>query len=106
MRVLLDECVPKRLRRELPGHTVRTVVEMGWSGVKNGALLRLATADFDCFITVDRNLQFQQKFVGLKIGVVILHAQGNDLNSLQPLMPKVRSVLEQFTPGQVVNVRV
>jgi predicted nuclease of predicted toxin-antitoxin system len=105
MRVLLDECVPKRLRQELPGHTVQTVVEMGWSGVKNGALLGLATAEFDCFLTVDRNLQFQQNIVGLKIGVVILHAQGNDLSSLRPLMPKVRSVLDQLTPGQVINVR-
>jgi len=105
MRVLLDECVPKRLRQELPGHTVQTVGEMGWSGVKNGVLLGLATAEFDCFLTVDRNLQFQQNVVGLTIGVVILHAQGNDLSSLQPLMPNVRSVLDQLTPGQVVNVR-
>jgi predicted nuclease of predicted toxin-antitoxin system len=105
MRVLLDECVPKRLRQELPGHTVKTVVEMGWSGVKNGALLQLATADFDCFLTVDRNLQFQQNVVGLKIGVIILHAQGNDLASLQPLMQKVRTSLEQLTPGQVVSIR-
>ena len=105
MRVLLDECVPKRLRQELPGHTVQTVVEKGWSGVKNGALLQLATADFDCFLTVDRNLQFQQNVVGLKIGVVILHAQGNDLASLKPLMQKVRTALEKLMPGQVVTIR-
>jgi len=79
MRVLLDECVPKRVRQELPGHAVKTVVEMGWSGVKNGELLRRAAVDFDCFLTVDRNLQFQQNVVGLKIGVVVVHAQGNDI---------------------------
>jgi predicted nuclease of predicted toxin-antitoxin system len=106
MRVLLDECVPKRLRKELPGHTVHTVVEKGWSGVRNGALLQLATADFDCFLTVDRNLQFQQHVAGLKIGVVILHASRNDFASLQPLMPQVRSILERLAPGQVINVRV
>lgn len=106
MRALLDECVPTRLRHELPGHAVLTVVEMVWSGVKNGAFLRLATANFDCFLTVDRNLQFQQNVVELKIGVVILHAQRNDFASLRPLMPKVRSALAQLTPDQVVNVRV
>lgn len=105
MRVLLDECVPKRLRQELPGHTVQTVVEMSWSGVRNGALLQLAMAEFDCSLTVDRNLQFQQNVVGLKIGVVVLHARGNELSSLRPLMPKFRSVLDRLTPGQVVNIR-
>ena len=42
MRVLLDECVPNGLRRELPGHDVRTVPEMGWAAKENGELLALA----------------------------------------------------------------
>jgi hypothetical protein len=54
MRVLLDECVPERLRAELTGHAVRTVAEMGWSGIKNGQLLQRAATEFDCFLTVDR----------------------------------------------------
>ena len=56
MRLLLDESVPAKLRRALPNHAVRTAVEMGWSGVKNGKLLALASAEFDAFITVDKNL--------------------------------------------------
>jgi predicted nuclease of predicted toxin-antitoxin system len=64
MRLLLDESVPRRLRRALPAHTVKTAVEtaveMGWSGVKNGALLALAAAEVEAFITVDRNLPYQQ----------------------------------------------
>ena len=56
MRLLLDESVPRRLRRALPAHTVKTAVEVGWSGVKNGALLTMAAAEFDAFITVDKNL--------------------------------------------------
>jgi hypothetical protein len=54
VRVLLDECVPRKLRRELPGHEVKTVAEMGWSCAKNSALLRLAAAEFDVFLTVDQ----------------------------------------------------
>jgi predicted nuclease of predicted toxin-antitoxin system len=64
MRVLLDECVPRALRDELPGHEVRTVAEYGWAGVKNGELLRLAANSFDVLLTVDRNLEYQQNFVG------------------------------------------
>ena len=89
----------------MPGHSVKTVVEMGWSGVKNGELLRRAAADFDCFLTVDRNLQFQQNVVGLKIAVVVVHARENDFASLRPLMREVQAALVRLKPGQVVDVK-
>lgn len=57
MRVLLDECVPRQLRRELPGHDVRTVQEMGWTGTENGALLHLANGRFDVLLTVDQRIE-------------------------------------------------
>ena len=60
MRLLLDECVPARLQRALPSHQVSTVTQEGWSGFKNGKLLALAAARFDVFITVDKNLPYQQ----------------------------------------------
>ena len=72
MRLLLDESVPRRLGRHLPGHDVKTVVEMGWGGVKNGVLLALAAKDFDAFITVDRNLPYQQNLAALPVSVVVL----------------------------------
>ena len=58
MRILLDECLPKRLKRDLVGHHARTVPEMGWASKTNGELLALAEAGFDVFLTVDRNLSF------------------------------------------------
>jgi hypothetical protein len=58
MRLLLVECMPKRLKLELPGHDVQTVQEMGWPGIKNGVLLRLAAAQFDAFLTVDQGLEY------------------------------------------------
>ena len=61
MRLLLDECVPKRLKRELPTHEAKTVQDMGWAGVKNGALLALADAQFDAFPTVAQGIEYQQK---------------------------------------------
>ena len=60
MRLLLDESVPRRLKKSLPNHTVQTTVEMGWGGIKNGELLRRAASVFDAFITVDKNLPYQQ----------------------------------------------
>ena len=60
MRVLLDECVPRALRDDIPGHEVKTVAEVGWAGVKNGELLRLAAGQFDLLLTVDRSLEYQQ----------------------------------------------
>ncbi len=62
MRVLLDECVPRALRRELPGHQVKTVAEAGWAGVKNGELLQLAAREFDLVATVDGNLEISAEF--------------------------------------------
>ena len=57
MRLLLDECVPKRLKRELQGHEIQTVPEAGWASVKNGALLRVADGLFEVFLTVDQGIQ-------------------------------------------------
>jgi predicted nuclease of predicted toxin-antitoxin system len=86
MRVLLDECVPKRLSTELTAHAVRTVAEMGGSGIKNGELLQRAAAEFDCFLTVDRNLQFQQRIDALPLAVLVMQAVDNRLETLRPLM--------------------
>jgi hypothetical protein len=85
MRVLLDECVPKRLSTELTAHAVR-VAEMGGSGIKNGRLLQRAAAEFDCFLTVDRNLQFQQRIDALPLAVLVMQAVDNRLETLRPLM--------------------
>ena len=104
MRVLLDECVPRRLSRELPGHDVRTVAEMGWSGTRNTALLRLAAAEFNVFLTVDQGIPYQQNFPGLDLAVVIVRARSNDISNLRPRMPDVLRVLETIQPGQVVYV--
>ena len=104
MRVLLDECVPRSLRKELPGHEVKTVAEAGWAGVRNGALLQLAAMEFDVLLTVDRNLQYQQNFTGVSIAVVVIHAQSNDIVLLRPLMPAVLDAIFKAKSGAVTHV--
>ena len=94
MRVLLDECVPRGLRVELPGHEVKTVAEAGWAGAKNGTLLQLAATQFDVLLTVDRNLEYQQSFLGLTIAVIVVDVPSNDIAVLRPLMPAVQSAAQ------------
>ena len=93
MRVLLDELIPRQLARELPGHEVRTVSEMGWAGKKNGALLALIPeAGFEVLVTTDQNLEYQQNLQRAGIPVIVFVALRNTLQSLLPLMPGVRFV--------------
>ena len=104
MRILLDECLPNRLKRDLVGHEAKSVPEMGWAGKTNGALLTLAQVDFDVFLTVDRNLSFQQDVNKFSIAVVVLVAKSNKHSALQPLITEVLSVLPALAPGQVVRL--
>jgi len=104
MRVLFDECFPRALRAEFPGHDIKTVKESGWAGVKNGELLRLAAGQFDVLLTVDRNLEYQQNFFGLTLAVTVVDAPSNDVDALRPLMPAVREALPKALPGTVSHV--
>jgi uncharacterized protein DUF5615 len=72
VRVLLDECLPRRLKHDLVGHDARSVPEMRWTSKRNGELLALAAAEFDVFLTVDRNLSYQQDVSAFDIAVVVL----------------------------------
>lgn len=100
MKLLLDECIDRRLARELPGHFVRTVPQMGWATIKNGCLLRLAEKQFDVFITVDRNLSFQQPLPRFSVAVVVLRAKSNRLEDLKPLAPRILAALPALKPGK------
>ena len=104
MKLLLDECIDQRLAKDLGGHDVRTVPQMGWAGIKNGALLTLAEREFDVFITVDRNLSFQQNLPKFNIAVLVLHASSNRLDDLKPLAPKILATLPTLNKGVAEHV--
>jgi len=104
MRVLLDESLPRRLARLIPGHDVRTVKQMGWAGMRNGPLLRLASQEFNVFVTADQNLGFQQNLADLPIAVIVLAAATNRLESLRPLLPDLLTVLPAAKPGQLLRI--
>ena len=104
MRILLDESLPRRLAHELPGHEAQTVQSRGWAGLKNGELLRVASADFQALLTGDQNLEYQQNIADFAIAVIVLLAVNNRIESLRPLIPEVLKVLATIQPGQLVRV--
>ncbi len=104
MKLLLDECIDRRLAKDLGEHDVKTVPQMGWAGIKNGALLALAEKDFDVFITVDRNLAFQQNLPRFNIAVLVLHTTSNRLADLKPLAPKILSTLPTLIRGEAKHI--
>ena len=106
MRVLLDECIDWRLSRSITGHDIKTAHQMGWASVKNGELLAQAAEHFDVFVTVDRNLSFQQSLTSFPIAVVILHAKTNRLADLLPLVPALLSALESAQPGTATHLEI
>lgn len=106
MRNLLDECVPSRLRRELSGHDVRTVPEMGWAAKETGQLLALAASAFDVFMTADQKLSYQQNVAKLDIAVIVLVARRTKIEFLRPLMPDVQQALTEIRSGEVRRIGV
>jgi hypothetical protein len=105
MRLLLDECVPRPLKRDLVGHEVLHVVDMGWSSKRNGELLTLMVAErFDPLLTVDQNIEFQQNVRASGIGVLVVLARTNRLKELRPLVPRMLDALTKLTPGELIKV--
>jgi predicted nuclease of predicted toxin-antitoxin system len=104
LKILLDECVDRRFRRALPEHEVLTVQEMGWSGMKNGELLHSAQAAFQVFITVDRNLYFQQNLRASSLAVFILCAKSNRLVDLMALAEPLMEAIESSQLGKVTEI--
>jgi predicted nuclease of predicted toxin-antitoxin system len=105
MRVLLDECLPRRLSRLLARHHVSTVPDKGWSGMKNGELLSLAEAQFDVFVTADQNLTYQQSLSGRSIAIIVLVAASNRFDALTPLIPRLEEALGEVQPGDLRWIR-
>ena len=104
MRVLLDECIDARLAASLKAVEVPTVAEQGWAGISNGRLLALAAVEFDVFVTVDRNLPFQQHLPKFAIAVILLRAKSNRLADLEAPVPELIATLVTAKSGVVTPI--
>jgi predicted nuclease of predicted toxin-antitoxin system len=103
MRVLLDACVPRPLRRFLPDHSVKAAPEMGWGQLKNGDLLKAAEQQFDVFVTADKNLKRQQNLLAVRIAILIVPT--NNWPTLRQMGPQVAVALANIKPGEYVELQ-
>lgn len=105
MRVLLDENLPRKLKWSLEAEAL-TVPERGWGGIKNGKLLRLAAAEFDVLLTMDRGIEYQHNLTGIDLCLIVLSAVSNDIDDLSPLVPAINEALRKAETGLVLRVAV
>lgn len=108
MRILLDENFPVDFAKLLVGNEVTTIYvhNLGWSGIKNGELLRRADSVCEVFVTLDRNLEFQQNIKMLPFGVVIVCVHSNRIADLAPYIASILEAANHVRPGQIEKVRV
>ncbi len=104
MRILLDENLDWRLRRDLPGRTVESVPLIGWAGLKNGDLLTKAQEEFDVLVTMDGSMVHQRNLARYRIAVIALRAASNRLADTRPLMPDVLAALPSTKPGTLTRI--
>lgn len=104
MKLLLDECMPRVLKNDFPGHTVLTVEEAAFKGLKNGKLLRAMVGAFEVLLTVDKSLPKQQNLSELGIAVLLFRARSNAYDDLLPLLPQALSALAKIQPGEVIII--
>ncbi len=102
MKVILDECLPRRLLRDFSDHSTTTVPRQGWAGVTNGALLEHINPDFDVFITMDSNIVHQQNTDQLQLCLIVLHGPNSNYETLQPLVPQINEAIQQAEPGAII----
>ena len=104
MRILLDENFPADFAGLLVGHEVSHVHSLGWAGIKNGEPLRRASVVCQVFVTLDRNLEFQQNIKVLPFGIVVVRAVSNRIADLMPIVPSILSAAARTNPGQATTV--
>ena len=102
MKIILDECTPHIVKKRLPHLAIFTVQEMGWAGVKNGALLNLVEGQFDVFITTDKNMSHQQNLSGRKLAFIVLPT--NQVPVVATLIPEIENVLMTIRDGDFIEI--
>jgi hypothetical protein len=105
MRILLDECIPRKLKYSLPDQECQTVPETGLSGKNNGTLLSLAeSVGFEIFVGMDKGLEYEQNLTGRSLAILILRAKSNRLADLLPLVPSLLRVMNLARKGEIHRI--
>jgi len=102
MKILIDECLPIRLKDEYAEHIVSTVQEMGWHGKRDSELLKLAVDNgFEIFITIDKNIKYQQNTKKIKLGIIVLDVPRTKLENLKPMTKELISKAQPYNVYQL-----
>jgi predicted nuclease of predicted toxin-antitoxin system len=104
MRVLIDECLPRRLKKHLIGHDCRTVPEAGPAGKRNGELLSIAQQRYEIFVTMDKGVEYEQNLQSLGLGIILPRAKSNQLSDLLPYVSDCLEQMKSIKPGEVMRV--
>ncbi len=102
MKIIIDECVTHIVKKRLPHRQIKTVQEMNWAGVKNGELLKLVEADFEIFITSDKNLRYQQNLQNRRFSIILLPS--NQVPAIEKLLPQIDEALENIQPNDFIEI--
>jgi len=105
VKIILDECVPRRIANDLP-YEVSTVSQLKLAGLENGALLNAIEDKFTVFITVDQNIQYQQNLTGSRIAIIVLVVPSNRYEDIVPMIPACLSAINKIQAGEVVSISV
>lgn len=106
MKILLDECIPVRLKNRLSDFKVFTVTEMGWTSLKNGKLMKVAIeSGFDIMLTVDKNLQYQHNLKEYDISIVVFDVLFNRFQDFVPLIPKFIELQSKLAKKKVYVIK-
>ncbi len=106
MKILLDECMTKKVKAHLLEFEVHTLNDMGWSGLKNGTLLKVAVEQaFDILLTVDKNLPYQQNMLQHNITVVVLDVKRSKISQLLEVLPLFKEQVFSFQKAQVYRIK-
>lgn len=104
VKVLLDACVPHRMRRGLSEFDAETAQHAGLDRMDDGALLDAIDGTYDVLVTRDRNLGFQQRITGRSISVVVLRSFDQSPASFDALLPELKAAIVAAAPGTVTLV--
>lgn len=103
-KVLFDENMPRKLRRDLPEFAIRTAQEQGWASFKNGQLIALAAREFEVFVTIDQRLRYQQNVEKLPIGIVVIDTRDTRFPSIRAHVEELREAIVRVRAGEVLLV--
>jgi hypothetical protein len=104
VRLLLDACVPRKLKHDLAAHDVWTARERGWNSLQDGPLLDAIAGEIDAMITADKNLRFQQRIHGRSFALLVLRARSNRIDDLRALVPALLKALNHVKPGETIEI--